>query len=541
MAPVQSAVATTSVPSPLATSKKENTSSQPSLVNDHIKPPKHSELSRINENNSDSQPDPKGSWRSWRRGDGLQPWETEIVRSTEARLTRFHESTRARGLLPDDEDAEPSPEFLKERSSYFGRERVLLRKRRTKLRVNQFHIITQVGAGGYGEVFLARKRDTGEICALKRLKKRILVKMDEVRHVLTERDILTATKTPWLVRLLYAFQDPDHVFLAMEYVPGGDFRTSPLQQRRAQGGVRSLLHGRNDRLGQRTPPPRLHPPRPQARKLPRRLHRTRQAHRLWPRLGRAPPGQDRVDEGQARCGQGLRLCLPHARRARIHVQKDDPAHPAPRQLDRRAAQTTLRPRCCADASTALASTTGASAAFPLRVPLRLSRPSAAAIRTRPSPTSKTGKRCSSGPPSTTRPKTCSSTSATSPGTPSPSSSTRPSADYSSLEPVQTHPFFRSLDLGRLRELKAPFIPELENEEDTGYFDNLKTPPTWPATRTSTRSRRTSKPCAKPARAPVERGHVGRLHLWKERRRGQRQPLYASSTVKDATDAFATMF
>jgi len=28
-----------------------------------------------------------------------------------------------------------------------------------------------------------------------------------------------------LVRLLYAFQDPEHVYLAMEYVPGGDFRT----------------------------------------------------------------------------------------------------------------------------------------------------------------------------------------------------------------------------------------------------------------------------------------------------------------------------
>lgn len=40
-----------------------------------------------------------------------------------------------------------------------------------------------------------------------------------------ERDILTATKTPWLVSLLYAFQDTQYVYLAMEYVPGGDFRT----------------------------------------------------------------------------------------------------------------------------------------------------------------------------------------------------------------------------------------------------------------------------------------------------------------------------
>ena len=206
MAPVPAMDASTSVASPLTPSKKENAYSNHSAINEHIKPAKNHELSRINESSNDSQPDPKGSWRSWRRGDGLQPWENEIVRSSEvqrkanvaqlyflnhyfdnlryladrkARLARFQESTRARGLLPEAPDAEPSAEYLKERNSYFGRERVLLRKRRTKLRVDQFHIITQVGAGGYGEVFLARKRDTGEICALKRLKKRILVKMDE--------------------------------------------------------------------------------------------------------------------------------------------------------------------------------------------------------------------------------------------------------------------------------------------------------------------------------------------------------------------------
>jgi hypothetical protein len=47
------------------------------------------------------------------------------------------------------------------------------------------------------------------------MRKGTLAKMDEVKHVLVERDILTATKTPWLVRLLYAFQDREHVYLAM--------------------------------------------------------------------------------------------------------------------------------------------------------------------------------------------------------------------------------------------------------------------------------------------------------------------------------------
>lgn len=139
--------------------------------------------------------------------------------SRKERRAKFDADTSSRSP-PLTEEA-----YAKELKSYLGRERVLLRKRRTKTKVHQFHIIAQIGQGGYGEVFLARKRDSGEVCALKKMRKGTLIKMDEARHVLIERDILTATKSPWLVGLLYAFQDPEFVYLAMEYVPGGDFRT----------------------------------------------------------------------------------------------------------------------------------------------------------------------------------------------------------------------------------------------------------------------------------------------------------------------------
>ncbi|KAG7106401.1 Serine/threonine-protein kinase sid2 like [Verticillium longisporum] len=108
---------------------------------------------------------------------------------------------------------------------YAGRERANLRKRRVRLRHGDFQILTQVGQGGYGQVFLAQKKDTREVCALKVMSKKLLFKLDEVRHVLTERDILTNAKSEWLVRLLYSFQDDKSIYLAMEYVPGGDFRT----------------------------------------------------------------------------------------------------------------------------------------------------------------------------------------------------------------------------------------------------------------------------------------------------------------------------
>ncbi|KAK0277984.1 serine/threonine-protein kinase dbf2 [Friedmanniomyces endolithicus] len=111
------------------------------------------------------------------------------------------------------------------RTQYLGHERANLRQRRTRMKHGDFQILTQIGQGGYGQVYLASKKDTREICALKVMSKKLLYKLDEVCHVLTERDILTSAKSEWLVRLLYAFQDDSSIYLAMEYVPGGDFRT----------------------------------------------------------------------------------------------------------------------------------------------------------------------------------------------------------------------------------------------------------------------------------------------------------------------------
>jgi cell cycle protein kinase DBF2 len=109
----------------------------------------------------------------------------------------------------------PEAEYNDALTQYLGRERANLRKRRTRLRQGDFQILTQVGQGGYGQVYLAQKKDTREVCALKVMSKTLLFKLDEVRHILTERDILTTAKSEWLVRLLYAFQDDKSIYLAM--------------------------------------------------------------------------------------------------------------------------------------------------------------------------------------------------------------------------------------------------------------------------------------------------------------------------------------
>lgn len=130
------------------------------------------------------------------------------VGSRQHRLAAFNSEFPA---PPETDDATYNQMWHK----YTGRERANLRKRRVRLRQADFQILTQVGQGGYGQVFLAQKKDTKEVCALKVMSKKLLFKLDEIRHVLTERDILTNAKSEWLVRLLYSFQDDKSIYLAM--------------------------------------------------------------------------------------------------------------------------------------------------------------------------------------------------------------------------------------------------------------------------------------------------------------------------------------
>lgn len=116
-------------------------------------------------------------------------------------------------------------ELQREWKKLCNKESAYLRSRRTRPKFGDFEVIAQIGKGGYGEVFLCRKTDTREILALKRMRKSALMVQNEVHHILNERNVLASSDSPWLVKMLYSFQDTKNVYLGMEYVSGGDMRT----------------------------------------------------------------------------------------------------------------------------------------------------------------------------------------------------------------------------------------------------------------------------------------------------------------------------
>jgi serine/threonine protein kinase len=70
---------------------------------------------------------------------------------------------------------------------------------------------------------LVQKQDNGKIYALKSLRKSQMISQDQMAHAKAERDLLAQSrKTDWVVQLFYSFQDAVHLYLIMEFLPGGD-------------------------------------------------------------------------------------------------------------------------------------------------------------------------------------------------------------------------------------------------------------------------------------------------------------------------------
>uniref|UniRef100_H3CFL9 non-specific serine/threonine protein kinase n=1 Tax=Tetraodon nigroviridis TaxID=99883 RepID=H3CFL9_TETNG len=88
--------------------------------------------------------------------------------------------------------------------------------------VKDFDVRAVVGRGHFSEVQLVREKATGDLCALKVMKKAVLGAKEKVVFYEEERRVLALNSSPWIPQLLYAFQDKEHVYLAMEYLPGGD-------------------------------------------------------------------------------------------------------------------------------------------------------------------------------------------------------------------------------------------------------------------------------------------------------------------------------
>ena len=119
----------------------------------------------------------------------------------------------------------PEEEASKIKEEILRKEGENLRKKRQKISIFDFVPIKIIGKGAFGEVRICKYIPTGDIVAIKKMKKDEMHKKNQVLHVRAERDVLSQAKNEWIVELKFSFQDQKYLYLGMEYLPGGDLMT----------------------------------------------------------------------------------------------------------------------------------------------------------------------------------------------------------------------------------------------------------------------------------------------------------------------------
>ena len=159
-----------------------------------------------------------------------------LRREREARAVRLEEQLERNGA--SEAEAEQQRRELAQRETGYTR------LRRVKLREASFEKLERIGRGAFGEVWLVQLKGSTHVFAMKKMTKSAVMQRGKAEHIRAERDALAAgaagavptrdadpslpvqgadtSASPWLVRLFYSFQDREHLYLVMEFVPGGD-------------------------------------------------------------------------------------------------------------------------------------------------------------------------------------------------------------------------------------------------------------------------------------------------------------------------------
>lgn len=92
----------------------------------------------------------------------------------------------------------------------------------TKVSTSMFEVLNVIGKGSYGKVMQVRKKDSGEVFAMKEMSKEVIERDNLLEHTKAEKSILQRINHPFIVALHYAFQTKDKLYLVLDFLSGGE-------------------------------------------------------------------------------------------------------------------------------------------------------------------------------------------------------------------------------------------------------------------------------------------------------------------------------
>ena len=96
-------------------------------------------------------------------------------------------------------------------------------KKNANVKFEDFKIVTLLGRGTFGKVFLAQlPSENNRQFAIKAIRKDVLLDFKQVANTKLEKDILFSCDHPFLVGMEYMFQSQTRLYFVMPFVRGGE-------------------------------------------------------------------------------------------------------------------------------------------------------------------------------------------------------------------------------------------------------------------------------------------------------------------------------
>merc|ERR1711985_165675 len=86
-----------------------------------------------------------------------------------------------------------------------------------KLAVSDFELGKTLGTGSFGRVRFVTYKANGNFYALKILKKSAIIRLKQVDHITSEKNILVTLKHPFIVNMFGCFHDQRYLYLLLVY------------------------------------------------------------------------------------------------------------------------------------------------------------------------------------------------------------------------------------------------------------------------------------------------------------------------------------
>jgi len=134
------------------------------------------------------------------------------VDERETRIMKFREMME-KGMPRQEDDDEEKHE---------GDVVNMLETEATKVSPDDFDFLKVIGRGAFGKVMQVKHKKSGDIFAMKILKKKQIVDSNQIDHTRSERKILEALQHPFLMKLRFAFQTNTKLYFVLDYYRGGE-------------------------------------------------------------------------------------------------------------------------------------------------------------------------------------------------------------------------------------------------------------------------------------------------------------------------------